>query len=119
MVSAGNSVGRIQEGITMSRVPEIDAATTASWLEAGSTLLVDVREPHEHAREHIGGASLMPMSRFSPADFAWDQRIVVHCATGMRSAQVVQFLAAQGYADVHNMSGGIMGWKQAGLATSA
>ncbi len=102
----------------MNGISEIDAVTTAGWLEAGSALLVDVREPHEHAQEHIGGAALMPLSRFSPAEFAWDQRIVVHCATGIRSAQVVQFLAAQGYADVHNMSGGILSWKQAGLATA-
>jgi rhodanese-related sulfurtransferase len=46
---------------------EIDATTLNAWLEAGEAVLVDVREPAEHAGEHIAGAQLLPLSRFDAA----------------------------------------------------
>ena len=49
------------------RIQEIDAATLKGWLERGEALLVDVREPSEHASERIPGARLVPLSTFAPA----------------------------------------------------
>ena len=41
----------------------IDPATLSAWLGAGDTVLIDVREPAEHDREHIAGSRLMPLSQ--------------------------------------------------------
>ena len=41
-----------------------DAVTLKKRLDEGSAVLIDVREPNEHAREHIEGARLVPLSRF-------------------------------------------------------
>lgn len=42
---------------------EVDAATLKRWLEGEQALLIDVREPDEHARERIGGARNVPLAR--------------------------------------------------------
>ena len=82
-------------------------------------MLVDVREPREQAAERIANAELIPLSAFRIDAVPANKKVVVYCAGGMRSAQAVGFLQISGYRDVHNMIGGIMGWKRAGLATVA
>ncbi len=39
--------------------------------------------------------------------------MVVICHHGGRSLQVVQFLSQQGYAKVHNLTGGVDAWARA------
>ncbi|MCX5690487.1 MAG: rhodanese-like domain-containing protein, partial [Planctomycetota bacterium] len=96
-----------------------------SWLSAGQAVLIDVREPDEHARERIDTARLCPLSRFDPANVIADvppgKIIVLHCKGGKRSADAAAMLcgspAARGR--VVSLSGGIEAWKQSGLATEA
>ena len=85
---------------------------------AQPTLLLDVREPWEVSLAAItlaGTASLaMPMnelpSRLRELDSK--QSVVCICHHGIRSAQVVAFLARHGFAAVYNLSGGIAAWSQ-------
>ncbi|MDP1662430.1 MAG: rhodanese-like domain-containing protein [Phycisphaerales bacterium] len=104
-----------------SPIAEVSPTQVQTWVEAGEAVLVDVREPDEHAREHIRGARLLPLSRFAPADAAAaakaGQRIVFHCRSGKRSADACRMaaaLAVSGQA-VYTLSGGIEAWKSAGL----
>lgn len=98
----------------------VDARTLKSWLDRDEAVLVDVREPAEHVRERIAGAVLAPLSRLEadPLPEAAQQRgtrkLVLHCASGARSAQAVQILRARGL-EVLDLTGGIAAWKQAGL----
>lgn len=90
-------------------------------LEAGRCVLVDVREADEHARERIHGARLVPLSTLNPAKIAalGADRVIVHCKSGRRSADAAArcaSLAASGI-EVTSLSGGIEGWKAAGLET--
>lgn len=96
-------------------VAEVDAATARRWLESGEAVLIDVREPDEHAREHVRGSILMPLSRFDPAALApfRGRRIVVHCRSGRRSAEAIR-LAGDASPGLVNLSGGIEAWKSAG-----
>lgn len=91
------------------------------WLRSGEAVLVDVREPDEHARERIEGARLLPLSQFDPAEAStWlnpGQRLVIHCRGGGRSADACRraaVLAKRGV-PVVGLSGGIEGWKRASL----
>ncbi|MCE7972788.1 MAG: DUF2892 domain-containing protein [Leptolyngbya sp. PLA1] len=91
------------------------------WLERGEAVLVDVRESDEHAHERIGGARLLPLSRFDPEQAcAWlkpGQRLVLHCKGGKRSADACRLslgLMDRGVAVV-SMSGGIEAWKRDAL----
>lgn len=96
--------------MTTIRIRELDPQTAKKWLDKGDSILIDVREPAEHARERIDGATLAPLSTFAPAklDLKGRRRVIVHCATGIRSARAAKQLAASGIAEV---------WKQAGFTT--
>ena len=75
-------------------------------------LLIDVREPGEHAASRIEGAKLIPLLKLQSSlkSLPKGQPIVVHCQSGGRSAIAVGILRLQGY-DARNLSGGIKAWK--------
>jgi rhodanese-related sulfurtransferase/rubrerythrin len=77
----------------------------------GFTLL-DVRQPSEYEAEHLPGAKLIPLPelgvRLSELDA--DKPTVVYCAIGGRSRVAAQVLAAKGFKEVLNLSGGIKAW---------
>ncbi len=98
-------------------VPAVDAPEASRLSEAGA-LIIDVREAHEHAANRIADAELRPMSQINDwyAALPRDRTIVVQCATGRRSEQVVKALTQQaGFTDVWNLAGGIVAWHEAGL----
>ena len=74
--------------------------------------LIDVREPFEHEIAQISGAKLIPLvelpGRFD--EIQRDQKVVVFCHTGVRSARAVQLLREEGFPDVLNLEGGIEAW---------
>ena len=101
------------------QIKSMDPMTLNKRLEEGSVILIDVREPNEHAREHIDGAKLVPLSRFQAADFAGlrDKTAVFHCHSGGRTTANAQLLATKGFRDAYQLGGGIVAWKAAGLPT--
>jgi rhodanese-related sulfurtransferase len=78
-------------------------------------VLVDVREPDENARERIKGSRLIPLTSFDPSKIGErsGKKVIMHCKGGTRSAEACRLAAACG--DVYSLSGGIEGWKTAGL----
>jgi rhodanese-related sulfurtransferase len=97
----------------------IDPRELEAWMRDGSAEVIDVREPDEHAREHIPGARLVPLSRFDPAGVPHGRTLVLHCKSGKRSAEAAARLAAAGRTDVVQLKGGIEAWKAAGLPVNA
>lgn len=69
-------------------------------------IIIDVRSPLEYASGHVEGSVNLPLDHFVEAYAAVIQdkakQVVVYCASGVRSSQAVQFLAAQGYANAVN-----------------
>lgn len=100
----------------MSLPFEIAAPDVKARLDAGEKLiLIDVREPGEHARTRIDGAELIPMntvpSRLAYLDGKADEAtLIVFCHHGMRSLSVVNWLRNQGVAACQSMAGGIDAW---------
>jgi len=94
----------------------LDPATAKGWLEQGDTVLLDVREPSEHARERIPGAKMAPLSSFNPAalELGRARRIIVHCASGMRAAKAAELLRRAGTTTVACLDGGPKEWREAG-----
>lgn len=80
--------------------------------EQRAHLLIDVREPSEHAASRIEGARLIPLRQLQSHvnSLPKDTLIVVHCQSGGRSAVAVAMLRVQGF-DARNLSGGIRAWK--------
>ena len=105
--------------MTGSQLIDITVDEVATLL-AENAVLVDVREPHEQARERIAGAIALPLSQLArggPAGLPADRTAVFVCASGTRtkvnSAALAMLAGGRGY----NMVGGIIAWKRAGLPT--
>lgn len=100
-------------------VHQLDVWTAKSWLDAGEAVLVDVREAHEFAVEHIPGAELLPLSRFEPelVPAHAGKRLILSCRSGQRSYTAGTRVIAAGQGPVYNLQGGILHWKQAGFPT--
>jgi len=101
------------------KLKSIDALSLKKQLDKGEVILIDVREAHEHAREHIEGSRLTPLSRFQVEDFSahCDRTAVFYCASGGRTGFNAALLTSKGFRDAYHLQGGIMAWKAAGLPT--
>lgn len=108
-----------------TRVENLTVEQTARELESGDVLLVDLREASERA-EHgvIPGAVEAPRgmlefwadpaSAYHRREFQPDRRVILHCASGGRSALAAAMLKELGYTNVAHLDGGITAWKQRG-----
>ncbi len=105
--------------------PELSAKDAISRVGMPDTVFVDVREPQEFAATGVlPGAVLAPMSRIQALTnrrdpdfveaFASGKELVIYCATGRRSAAVVEGLARIGIPFAINLAGGIVAWKAEG-----
>jgi adenylyltransferase/sulfurtransferase len=109
-------------------LPTISAAELASRLRArdagendtgeSNFLLVDVRQPAEHALDAIPGSLLVPLGTLATADLPLDQPIILHCARGARSAQALRLLRDRGYTQISHLDGGIAAWNAATVSPS-
>lgn len=101
----------------------LDAPTALARLQAGTALLVDVREPHEVARIAFNAPHVvhMPLSEFERRhrELPHDRELIMACATGGRSFQAMQFLVHHGWQKVSNLQGGIGIWHTHGLPVKA
>ena len=102
-----------EEGVAMAGHEDFTPAELRRRLDAGERLvLVDVREPSEWAIGHLDGARHIPL-RDVPAALATldpGEPMVVYCHHGMRSANAAAVLRQAGFAEVHNLAGGIDRW---------
>ncbi|SOD93608.1 molybdopterin-synthase adenylyltransferase MoeB [Spirosoma fluviale] len=75
--------------------------------------LLDVRERPEYELCHLEGAVLIPVSMIpnNRKRIPTDRPVIVYCHHGIRSANVVQYLYAQGgLNNLYNLDGGINAW---------
>lgn len=84
-------------------------------IEAGADIaIVDVREPVEWDIVHLPGATLIPKGRIlsgeALAELPQDKRIVLHCKTGIRSAEALAAIHKAGFADAVHLQGGVIAW---------
>ncbi len=99
-------------------IKTVDAATVKRWLDSGDAVLVDVREPGEHASESIEGAVLIPLASVSASAMPplKGRKLVIHCKKGGRGEKACAALQAQlPSTEIYNLEGGIESWAQAGL----
>jgi rhodanese-related sulfurtransferase len=99
---------------------ELDAETTRRLIDSGEAVLIDCREPAEHARERIPEIALIPLSVFDVnrvQQLAGGKTVILHCASGIRSARAAEALHSAGVTKVAHLRGGLPTWKQAGFPT--
>ncbi len=103
-----------------SNIKEIDASELNQWVNDASHELrvIDVRQMQEIAAGTVPKAEALPLHTL-PAkihELSREEKLVMVCRSGARSAQACMFLQQQGFSNVYNLRGGMMGWVQSGFA---
>ena len=79
-----------------------------------SIFVVDVREPNEYEIVSIPGATLIPKGEFISGaaleKLPQDKRIVLHCKSGVRSAEALAIVKDAGFSDAVHVGGGVLAW---------
>jgi rhodanese-related sulfurtransferase len=87
-------------------------------LEAGRAVLIDIREPQEHATGVAAGARLLPMrqigSRLAEIPTDPSQPVLLICNTQNRSKATLKALRERGYGHVRYVDGGMSEWARRG-----
>lgn len=86
--------------------------------EAGRALLIDIREPLEHATGVAPGARLLPMRQLGArlAEIPTDpsQPVLLICNSQNRSSATLKALRERGYPNVRYVEGGMSEWARRG-----
>ncbi|MDQ3147344.1 MAG: molybdopterin-synthase adenylyltransferase MoeB [Actinomycetota bacterium] len=102
---------------TKSTIGEVDTQGAADAIAEGAVVL-DVREPDEYEQGAIPGAIHVARgqleSNIENRVPDHDTALVVHCASGVRSAFATRTLGDLGYTNVVSMAGGFNRWKDEG-----
>jgi len=97
----------------------ISVTTLDHWLKERNDggrdfVLVDVREPNEYEINRIPGSILIPKGDFlngkALEQLPGDKQIVLHCKSGVRSAEALAVLKGAGYANSVHVGGGVVAW---------
>ncbi|GAA1458812.1 adenylyltransferase/sulfurtransferase MoeZ [Nocardiopsis exhalans] len=109
--------GAVSEEATQAAV---DSTITAPELKElldnkpDEIYLVDVREKNEYEIVAIPGATLIPKGEFlngnALGQLPQDKRVVLHCKSGVRSAEALAAVKAAGFADAVHVGGGVLAW---------
>lgn len=97
-------------------VPTIDVTTLQKWQkEDPHLLLIDVRKEKEFAVSRIPGAVLANrLGKLKALVKDPNQKAVLYCSVGFRSAKLVEKLKAKGFKQVYNLRGSIFEWANQG-----
>lgn len=91
----------------------ISPAEAKKLIGTEGVVLVDVRTQEEYDEAHIAGAVLLPVDDIPQKAGAVlkdkNEKIIVYCRSGRRSAIAAKELLAMGYKDVYDL-GGIIDW---------
>ncbi len=100
---------------------DIDAQTAAQLATHDDVLIVDVRTLPEYEGRHIPDVLHLPMDEIASRldELPADKTLIIQCEVGGRSDRVTDFLAQNGYENVHNLIGGIQSWEKAGLTVES
>jgi rhodanese-related sulfurtransferase len=109
-----------------TRIENLSPAQVQFELAGGDAVLIDIREADERtANGTIAGAIHAPRGMlefyadptgpYYRPEFDPDRRIILHCASGGRSALAAASLQAMGYRNTAHLDGGLKLWKEQGL----
>lgn len=111
-----------------AQVENLNPDQVAAEVEGGA-LLIDIREPQERETAAIPGTISAPrgmLEFYADSSLPYhlqelepDRRIILHCASGGRSALATKTLKEMGYTNVAHLDGGIKAWQESGRPTEA
>jgi rhodanese-related sulfurtransferase len=99
-------------------LPNVSLEQARAEHEAGKVLMIDIREPQEHATGVAQGVVLLPMSqvaqRVAEIPKQADQPVLLICNTQNRSRAVTEALQEQGFTNIRYVHGGMSEWAKRG-----
>jgi len=105
-------------GLHAAQIDSVTLDFARAELEAGHVVLIDIREPNEHATGVAKGAQLLPMrqlgARLAEIPTATDKPVLLICNTQNRSSATLAALRERGYAHVRFVQGGMSEWNRRG-----
>lgn len=113
-----------------SQIENLNVDQVKAELENGDVTLVDIRESEElkengvipgaiHAPRGMLEFYADPSLPYHKPEFQKNRRIILHCASGGRSALAAHTLKQMGYSNVAHLDGGIKAWKDSGGPVNA
>jgi adenylyltransferase/sulfurtransferase len=108
--------GMLSDGATEAATGSTIAVTELkAKMDSGEKfMLIDVREPGEFEIVRIPGSVLIPKQEFLNGSalekLPQDVPIILHCKSGIRSAECLAVLKQAGFADATHVSGGVVAW---------
>jgi adenylyltransferase/sulfurtransferase len=104
-----------EEAADAAKDSTITVKQLKDWLDNGEKIqLIDVREPNEYEIVNIPGATLIPKGEFlmggALEKLDPTRRVVLHCKSGVRSAEALAIVHAAGYSDAVHVGGGVLAW---------
>ena len=100
-------------------IKEVDSIAALQLINHKNAMVLDVREDDEYKAGHVLDAKQIPLGklkeRIGELEKYRNVPIVVVCRSGIRSATACVILGKQGFAQAHNLTGGIMAWQKANL----
>lgn len=99
------------ESVEANTFTSVDVNEAKKLMELGITV-VDVRTPQEFAEGHIPNAKLIPLQELETRlnEFSQDEKYLIVCRSGNRSAQASEILVQNGMKQIYNMTGGMNEW---------
>ncbi len=108
------------------QIENLTPAQVKEEINNGKAQLIDIREAEElTVTGKIPGSTHAPRGMlefyadaslpYHKPEFDKNKRIILHCASGGRSALAAKTLKEMGYENVAHMDGGIKAWKEAGM----
>lgn len=106
----------------VARVERITAGTLNEQLESPEPpMVLDVRTEREWREKRIDDSVNVPLAQLAQQleELPRERPLVVHCATGYRSAIAASVLLREGFSAVADLVGGIAAWESSSLRTVA
>lgn len=106
----------------MTGINIITPQQAQEWLNQGSAILIDVREPDEFMAEHIPHAISIPLGSIEllleHIQIPPHKKLLFQCLKGGRAQQACNIIhnKTNNAYEIYNIAGGITGWKESGLA---
>jgi len=95
----------------------LDTLGATRLINDSGAVVLDVRAPAEFAAGHLPNARNIPLAELEKrvGELPANKPVLVCCTSGATSSRAAGVLRKAGRTDVFNLSGGLDGWRQAGL----
>ncbi|MBL3588305.1 MAG: sulfurtransferase [gamma proteobacterium endosymbiont of Lamellibrachia anaximandri] len=103
-------------------VQEIDSSDLQARISEGDDFyLLDIRSAGEVAQGMLPDSDHMPMHviPLRMDELPKDKDVILYCHSGARSYHACAYLIQQGFENVINLRGGILGWARSGYQVAA